>query len=298
MTPTARGAKPSVTTPASSKPKTPSWAATRRELRELTLPLYLEYNTKVFGDQLPMDLSVTWSAKLQRTAGQCLLKGNGGFDRSASIELSEKVLDSEERLRKTLAHEMCHAGAWLIDGMRKPPHGGAFRKWADKFERQIKGMKVTTCHSYDIFYKFRYGCVNLTDPLILCGYELGRQSKSVDLKTSRCPRCNGKLQLLGAFNRDGTVKKEREPTPFAMFMKVNYSVVKASRPGATQKEVMSELSKQFKEAKQAELTAALNAAAGAPGTAAEAALCLEADDDVLQGDEELDVSQLEALRLE
>ena len=34
---------------------------------------------------------------------------------------------------------------------------------------------MSTCHSYDIFFKFRYGCV-------ACGNEFGRQSKSVDLE--------------------------------------------------------------------------------------------------------------------
>ena len=32
--------------------------------------------------------------------------------RVATIELSTKVIDDEERLRSTLLHEMCHAAQW------------------------------------------------------------------------------------------------------------------------------------------------------------------------------------------
>ena len=115
------------------------------ELVALAPRLYAEYNRAVFGGGLPDGLEVVWSAKLQRTAGQCVFRG-GGASRSASIELSEKVIDCEERLRKTLAHEMCHAGQWLIDAARKPPHGDAFWRWAKAFERAIPGMVVSTCH--------------------------------------------------------------------------------------------------------------------------------------------------------
>ena len=34
--------------------------------------------------------------------------------RASKIELSTKVLDSSDRLRDTLIHEMCHAAAWVI----------------------------------------------------------------------------------------------------------------------------------------------------------------------------------------
>ena len=42
------------------------------------------------------------------------------------------------------------------------PHGDAFWRWAKRFERKVPGMAVTTCHSYEIFYKFRY--VEMTSP--------------------------------------------------------------------------------------------------------------------------------------
>ena len=39
-----------------------------------------------------------------------------------------KVLDSRERLEATLAHELCHAAAWLLDRTAKPPHGQVPRR--------------------------------------------------------------------------------------------------------------------------------------------------------------------------
>ena len=82
--------------------------------------------------------------------------------------------------------------------------------------------QVTTCHSYDIYYKYRYGCKE-------CGKEVGRQSKSIDLDRARCPRCYGKFALLGAFNRDGTPIVHREPTAFAKYVKDHFSTLKGAR---------------------------------------------------------------------
>ena len=99
--------------------------------------------------------------------------------REARIELSTKVLDRPERLRSTLAHEMCHAAAWLVDGDSRPPHGDAFRRWATKVQRHAK-LEVTTCHRYEIAFKYTYVCTNAT-----CGAVYGRHSQSVDVRPGR-----------------------------------------------------------------------------------------------------------------
>lgn len=46
-----------------------------------------------------------------------------------TIELSSKVIDTELKLRNTLAHELCHIAAWILSGEIRPPHGGAFKLW-------------------------------------------------------------------------------------------------------------------------------------------------------------------------
>jgi predicted SprT family Zn-dependent metalloprotease len=220
---------------------TPSWTQQKRGLRLLAPQLFREYNQLVFANQLPLELQVVWNPKLQRTAGYCAFITRGG-KREARIELSEKVLDSEDRLRKTLAHEMCHAAQWLVDGVSKPPHGAAFWRWAKIFTRHVPEMEVTTCHSYEIYYKFRYVCSS-------CANTFGRQTKSVDLTRQCCARCKGKLQLLGAFNRDGAQIKERGLTPFAQFVKANFGPLKKARPGESHKELMAELGQRWKDGK-------------------------------------------------
>jgi hypothetical protein len=102
-------------------------------------------------------------------------------------------------------------------------------------------MEVTTCHSYEIFYKYRYSCEG-------CGHEFGRQSKSVNLARQRCGRCHGTLRLLGACNRDGTVTaaKTREPSAFANFVKQHYPALKASRPRASHKDLMATLGERWR----------------------------------------------------
>jgi hypothetical protein len=94
-------------------------------------------------------------------------------ERLASIELSTKVLDDEERLRSTLLHEMVHAAAWIIDGVSKPPHGSCFKKWANIAMKRSPGVVVTTTHDYEIQYKYAWVsancsyCVSITPLLYL-----------------------------------------------------------------------------------------------------------------------------------
>lgn len=139
------------------------------------------YNCEAFDNVLPADLAITWSKHLKTTAGvthyqRALVQQEGpAWEHSARIELSVKVLDTEAKLRRTLVHEMCHAAAWLVDHVAKPPHGPVrglfsfflharahqvFRKWAARVVARCPDLEVTTCHSYEIFYPFRWQCTN------------------------------------------------------------------------------------------------------------------------------------------
>ena len=81
--------------------------------------------------------------------------------REASIDLSVKVLDNDERLQQTLLHEMCHVAAWLLDGQKKPPHGPSFWKWASIASAR-SGLPVSTCHNYDVHRPFMWVCTKKT----------------------------------------------------------------------------------------------------------------------------------------
>jgi len=224
----------------------------KKEKVQLTQKLFESLNTLGFHDRLPSNLSIVWNKKLRTTAGITKLKlssssssspsgSSGAPNRSALIELSEKVIDCEERLRLTLLHELCHAAAWLLDGERKPPHGPAFWKWA-KTASQRTSLSVTTCHSYEIHKPYHFECVNES-----CGISYNRHSKKgVDVDRSRCGVCRSQIVFKGAFNADGTPKKQREPSAFSLFVSENFAKVRASHATSSQREIMTHLGALFK----------------------------------------------------
>ena len=64
------------------------------------------------------------------------------------INLSRQLVTNEQRLKDTLAHEMCHIAQYYIDRDNGKPHGRSFRNWADLFERRVRGVVITTTHNY------------------------------------------------------------------------------------------------------------------------------------------------------
>ncbi|XP_061783648.2 germ cell nuclear acidic protein [Nerophis lumbriciformis] len=204
----------------------------KKHKEELTSKLYQMYNSSVFDNKLPVNMSVTWNKKMRKTAGYCVTgQEQRDGNRYARIELSEKVCDSADRLRDTLIHEMCHAATWLINGVRDG-HGGFWKLYARKSILVHPELPmVTRCHSYDIKYKFMYQCTR-------CQNKIGRHSKSLDTQRFVCALCTGQLILL-------TPSKPRPPTPFASFVKENYKTVRQEFTGQSHAEVMRKLSADF-----------------------------------------------------
>ena len=90
-----------------------------------------------------------------------------------------KVLDSADRLRDTLIHEMCHAASWVISGYRDG-HGPLFKHWAKECMARFPELPlIARCHSYAIRTKYTYKCEK-------CGYQIGRHSKSLDTERKVC----------------------------------------------------------------------------------------------------------------
>ncbi|XP_029518454.2 germ cell nuclear acidic protein-like [Oncorhynchus nerka] len=199
---------------------------------ELTSKLYRLYNTSVFDNKLPSNMSVSWNNKMRKTAGYCVTgQERRGGNRYARIQLSEKVCDSADRLRDTLVHEMCHAATWLINSVRDG-HGPFWKLYARKATLAHPELPVVTrCHSYDINYKYQYQCS-------CCKNTLGRHSKSLDTQRFVCALCTGQLVLLNP-------SKPRAPTPFANFVKENYGSVRQNLVGQSHGEVMRKLSVDF-----------------------------------------------------
>ncbi|CAM9929182.1 unnamed protein product, partial [Ectocarpus sp. 8 AP-2014] len=156
----------------------------KRTNPSLTAKYFAEFNEGAFGGALS-DVKVAWSARLSTTAGvtKSLRRVNpSGEDYAylSTVELSTKVLDSEDKLQQTLLHELCHAAAWVVDHKSNPPHGEHFWAWANRAKAAHPGVPITTCHSYAINYKYRYTCAGLSGGRG-CGAVIGRHSKSIDM---------------------------------------------------------------------------------------------------------------------
>eukprot|EP00095_Tigriopus_kingsejongensis_P002102 snap_masked-scaffold244_size240795-processed-gene-1.17 protein:Tk02102 transcript:snap_masked-scaffold244_size240795-processed-gene-1.17-mRNA-1 annotation:"conserved hypothetical protein" len=215
---------------------------------ELTRRLFNLFNEAIFVLALPVDLEITWSPRLLKTAGRCFQRSKrigSEIHRSSSIELSSKVLDSCDRLRDTLVHEMCHAASWVISGYRDG-HGPIWKDWAQRCTTAFPELPlIARCHNYAIRTKYTYRCTQ-------CGYQVGRHSKSLDTDRKVCGKCRGHFELL--LNLKGGANSEtpgrrvqpatpRAPNPFALFVKDHYKNVRT--PGVAHKEAMHMLSDQF-----------------------------------------------------
>lgn len=156
--------------------------------------------------------------------------------RYAEIELEAKVVDTEDKLRRTLLHEMCHAAAWVIDNISRPPHGGTFWKWAAVAKKIYPHHEVRTCHAYVINFKHQWTCSR-------CSRVIGRHSKSIK-PSDRCA-CGGELSYQ-RLRPDGTPRKPAQPNAYTQFVKDNFASIKAKNPGTPHKALMQKVSEEYK----------------------------------------------------
>jgi predicted SprT family Zn-dependent metalloprotease len=210
--------------------------------RDLVEASYREFNREVFQNRLPHSMEIKWNNRLRTTAGLTYTSRTAlasTVQHNARIELAEKVLTDEHRLRSTLLHEMCHAAAWIVDHNNKPPHGPVFRKWAAAASRVYPDYTVRTCHAYEIQYKYQWECTS-------CGLTFGRHSRSIDESRQRCGACRGQLRPIG--NTVPTSEK-KPPSGFSAFVKQHYASTKQRLAGAAHAAVMRELSSMWKQRK-------------------------------------------------
>ncbi|KAI9172954.1 hypothetical protein H9P43_007085 [Blastocladiella emersonii ATCC 22665] len=262
--------------------------AFKKQRVALAAAAFAEFNRAVFDSKLPADLPVVWKPRLTRTAGRFrgrrakptryapLLPGSltdptaatvpdDGYIYSGSVELSTKVVDSEDRLRSTLLHELCHAATWYFSHSVKPPHGPLFHAWAKRATRAFPADRVTVRHTYDIKRRFHYVCQTPG-----CGHAHKRHSRSIDVAWQGCGKCGtgalvlhemvgDELVLLGtAADADAAaaagapvkVKAPRPLTAYQVFVKEQYAAVKRARPGAAHKDVMAALGQMWAEQKK------------------------------------------------
>lgn len=164
-----------------------------KQKTDLASRLYTLYNTECFDKALPEVMEITWNARLTQTAGLCYSRRYRNWHnievRYCRIELSTKVVDSGDRLRDTLIHEMCHAASWIISGYQDG-HGPLWRTWAEKAMGRFPELPVIReFHSYQIRTKYTYMCEQ-------CGNSIGRHSKSLDTEKKVCGHCYSRFQLV------------------------------------------------------------------------------------------------------
>ncbi len=161
---------------------------------KLTAILYRRFNEEIFLERLAPDMHISWSSRLLKTAGRCLQfsrmnKTTTNNIRYCQIELSSKVLDSAERLRDTLLHEMCHAASWVISGCRDG-HGKNWKDWTNRCITRFPELPIIeSSHSYDIRTKFTYKCSK-------CDFQVGRHTMSLNVDRKACGRCRGRFEVL------------------------------------------------------------------------------------------------------
>jgi hypothetical protein len=154
-------------------------------------------------------LKITWSKLLRTTAGiakwkrfplysktvvpgcHCVRKESSGMhlhlEHDVTVELGEKVIDSEERLINTLSHEFCHLADMVFTrkhasrkaGDPKPKrqhddHGKDWHAWVEKtltclrsakvgaddprIRRSWNDVHISVKHDYEIDYKYVWLC--------------------------------------------------------------------------------------------------------------------------------------------
>ncbi|KAF2100051.1 hypothetical protein NA57DRAFT_75555 [Rhizodiscina lignyota] len=192
-------------------------------------------------------VKIVWSKKLNTTAGRANWKretirktAEDGSQsviqrHHASIEFAEKVIDDEQRLLNTLAHEFCHLANYMISGVRGNPHGKEFKEWGRKVEGAFssRGVEVTTKHHYEIEYKYIWEC-------IVCGCAYKRHSKSIDPARHSCGKCKAKLV------QTKPPVRNIKTSEYQLFVKEHFQTVKKANPSANHGAVMEMIGKMYR----------------------------------------------------
>jgi len=116
------------------------------------------------------------------TAGRAKWHKNKEGSHFTEIELSEKIVDCNERIRNTLSHEMCHLATWVIDGDPKQGHGRLWKRWVSKVMKKQPEIQISARHNYKISYPYQWRCEK-------CANTYGRFSKSIRPAECVCGSC-------------------------------------------------------------------------------------------------------------
>ncbi|KAM4062270.1 sprT-like family protein [Hirsutella rhossiliensis] len=204
-------------------------------------------------------VKLVWTKTLNTTAGRANWRRETTRTKSASgtpisvshkhhasIELAEKIIDTEDRLLNVVAHEFCHLANFMVSGITNNPHGKEFKGWAAKCSRAFgdsRGIQVTTKHTYEIDFKYAWACT-------ACGSEYKRHSKSIDPQRHRCGSCKSTLKQTKPVPRSAAGGGGGKPSDWQVFVKEQMKTVRRENPGSPQKEVMKIVAERWAKTKK------------------------------------------------
>ncbi|CAE6421148.1 unnamed protein product [Rhizoctonia solani] len=260
----------SASVPAALSPK-PIPRNQAKVLQAVAITLFAELNNSVFDGGLPKDCPIEWSKKLNTTAGRAHWKrirdAGGKITRhDTRIELSTKVVDCEERIKNTLAHEMCHLAAWIFDSEMKPPHGPAFKRWSNRIMKARPDISISPLglHMSRPVIHMRYPTntngnalqKNAGEHMGGIASQLTRKNK-VGIPAFTCTFDNCKFGN-PSYTACGVCRSKLIPqfetaskrTAFQDYLKTHMKEFKAANPGMQHGEIMKRLGEMFRAEKE------------------------------------------------
>ncbi|KAJ3894917.1 SprT-like family-domain-containing protein [Lentinula edodes] len=169
-------------------------------LKTYALNRFADLNEKVFDNKIPDTTKIEWNCRFTTTAGKASYRRDREGVTHSKIELAIKILDEEQRIDRTLSHEMCHLASWIISEKIDEYHGPIFKGWAAKVERICPGIVVSTTHDYEIKHPWNWSTSLTTF--------YGRFTKSIKTEVQGCGACK-QGRLIPLFEQP--VKRARNP---------------------------------------------------------------------------------------
>jgi len=154
----------------------------------LLIKLKVHFDVLLFGGKLET-LEVLWNRSLLTSAGKTKLYRETG---RCVIELNPKLLDTDDKVKNTLVHEMCHAAVFLIDKDYNNGHGTKWLRWVEKAKASDSSLDINVYHKYKSPYSFFYVCSAIT----CCGVAYGSMKPQTQesLRKYSCRNCKEPLK--------------------------------------------------------------------------------------------------------
>ena len=187
-------------------------------IRPNIVNMFHELNAKHFNNEIPT-IPVVWNTRMTTTAGRCHLEWDkdakrdpfyGRSIKPTKIDLSDKLFRNndydEEKIRRTMIHEMVHA--YLAHKFNDRGHSYAFHNMMDDITGEYKNHR---CHNYNVKGLKRQNEKKIKCVCTRCGYEYrkARMPKYAAYSTYTHRYCGGAIEF--------TVDKKEDEGKISIF---------------------------------------------------------------------------------